>query len=401
MIASTQSNPSAYASVPEYHRYPRQTIMNANEEKELARKILQSRYELWLQLISDYVTIDDIGTYISDAAENMVSGGHQRASRFNKNLFDKLSISCIEYRNRPLISSKNEMIQCRMAVAKNLAEFDPCADVARKLMVSINSKRVAKHRRRRFDLYIGRVENAWREYTTHRDVFMQKNIPLVSMVARKYRTYGIPIEDLIQEGVFGLQKAIGLYDPDVGTKFSTYAVWWIRATLSRYCQNHARMVRLPVALQDRMGKFNDAIEKLRMHGKPTSDDEISKISGLQVKTIKRLRRISTTPSVSIDSAGNDGRGLSDVLIDESNDYDTIDIISDSKILLEIIKSMPDTRDAMILHRRFGIEGKGWTLQEIGDDLGMSRERVRQIESSALDYLRRALLRKRNMKMMKL
>jgi RNA polymerase primary sigma factor len=239
-----------------------------------------------------------------------------------------------------------------------------------------------------------KLESARRELEqldSIKQVFVAHNLKLVVRVAREFRNLGVPYLDLIQEGNLGLIRAVEKFDYRRGFKFSTYAVWWIRQALIRAVQNHSRTVRAPSHMYEYQLRYRREAENLRrrLRRNPTRE-EMARQLQVTAETIDRI--VSTmTPITSIHSVigGTDDLVFEDTLEDEtaSDPVDSIDRDELREELEELLRTL-EPRERQILEWRYSLEGEeGLTLAEIGDRIGLSRERVRQLEARALRKLR--------------
>jgi len=240
------------------------------------------------------------------------------------------------------------------------------------------------------------VEQAFAEMMEHKNRFVWHNLKLVVSVAKDFRSSGLPFSDLIQEGNAGLIRAVEKFDWRRGHKFSTYAVWWIRQALIRAIQNHSRTIRLPSHQHDALRAYAQAKARLRLEhdGEPTSA-EIAEQMGLTVAEVEEIASMAPE-MVSLDAevAGRDSlrpRRLEEVLADAeaSSALDDIDRVRQADQARRGLSRLDD-RERSILTWRYGLDGGDeHTLQEIGEKLGLSRERARQLEARALAKLRAA------------
>ena len=219
---------------------------------------------------------------------------------------------------------------------------------------------------------------------------IQANLRLVISIAKKYTGQGVLFMDLVQEGSLGLIKAANRFDYSKGFKFSTYATWWIRQTIVRAIANNAKVIRIPVHMIDKIRLVKKAVfEYSYYNGKEPSVEEISKILKMPEKQIKLALNTIKLEPVSLDMPVADNLCLEDYISDDnfvSPELKTQNNLLKSQISKLIQELNP--KEQKIIIGRFGIDGnKPKTLEQLGKDLGFSKERIRQIECIALKKLR--------------
>lgn len=222
---------------------------------------------------------------------------------------------------------------------------------------------------------------------------IRANLRLVINIAKRYMHLGTPFLDLIEEGNLGLMKAVDKFNPGKGFRFSTYAAWWVRQAITRSIFDQGKIIRMPVYMNELMSKWKKTSERLSQKLKRTpSNEEIAKKMKITINKMKQINFWLSTKTSSLDAPlGNDDDGqVSDLLQDENTVAPDAEIerVFDRERLRGLLDIMTD-RERVVLDMRFGlIDGKVHTLASVADKLGISRERVRQIEEEALEKLKR-------------
>jgi len=244
------------------------------------------------------------------------------------------------------------------------------------------------------EVFVARASLAGDEAARHR--MINSNLRLVVMIAKRYTNRGLPLLDLIEEGNLGLMRAVEKFDPERGFRFSTYATWWIRQSIERALMNQGRTIRLPIHIQKDINTVVRCTRELRSSlRREPSTSEIADVLDRDPGEVSKLLKLSEKITSVDNQLSNDTeRSLVDTVSSHVED-NPLSLVDDEKVegcLEEWLDDLPD-RQREILARRFGLMGyDASTLEAVGEEVGLTRERVRQIQIDALARLRRAALR---------
>ena len=242
------------------------------------------------------------------------------------------------------------------------------------------------------EIQLGKIikEGKGQEKRNAKQKLIKSNLRLVLNIAKKYTGQGVLFMDLIQEGAFGLIRASEKFDYKKGYKFSTYATWWIKQSIIRAISNTSRIIRIPVHMQEKIRIYKRAYSKLNFQlGREPSDTELMTITGFDKKKLEQIRNTLIKKPISLDTPVTEDLAVEDYVIDTS--YRSPENITKECMLTDNITELLeflDEREKEIISSRFGINDHDYkTLEEIGKELGFSKERIRQLETGALEKLR--------------
>jgi RNA polymerase primary sigma factor len=233
-----------------------------------------------------------------------------------------------------------------------------------------------------------------------RNRMITANLRLVARIAGEFSQFGLPLADLISEGNLGLIKAVERFRPHKGSKFSSYASWWIRQAIHRALAEQAHAIRLTPLAMSKLAKLRRVAHGMAgAMGREPTDEELAEELGMEASSVQHLKNVSARPA-SMDAAVSDDGAttLGSLLVDESAE-DPLEALSGKDLGIEAgeLLAALKTRERAVVVRRFGLEGhRAMTLEEIGSELGCTRERVRQIQDEALKRMRRAFGRRQSL-----
>jgi len=230
-----------------------------------------------------------------------------------------------------------------------------------------------------------------------REQMINSNLRLVVTIAHDYTNLGLPLLDLISEGNIGLTKAVERFDPTKGAKLSTYAAWWIKQAIKRALANQSKTIRIPVHLGDKIAKVRRvSLQMSDELGREPTDDELAEELGIASEKLAQLKSVGIRPASLDAPTGDEGSTEFAESVGDEEARSPFELLRDKNLLGEVdgLLDVLDQRERKIILQRFGLHGgKPKTLEDVGKDFGVTRERIRQLQNIALAKLRHALRKK--------
>lgn len=371
-------------------------VLKKNEEFHMAQCIESLEVELWTTLLShpglagtmlEIIPSEELGGVkrLLQAAKNARA---QRTAAARNRFEEQCSELAEQIRQKDLD---------RITLDNVLEELDSFARgrgnmrTSRPIRVNVRSKS--------FGEYYKNVKALARSSQQARNRLVKANLRLVVAIVNRYKFGRLPFTDLIQEGNLGLIKAVGRYDYRRGCRFSTYAGWWIRHSITRAIADKGRMVRVPVHVLDSHHKMDQATWQLSNRlGRQPTNEEISSTTKITKEKVKRLRAYPPNHAFSLDNSlsDDDSRSFLELMQNPDSPLPS-DRVQDLQVLEHVRQIFWELKpiEADILRRRFGLhDGRIYSLKDIGKDYTLSRERIRQIQEQALGKIRKALTRRK-------
>jgi RNA polymerase primary sigma factor len=342
---------------------------NVSDDRERLEGILTALRRRGVDILDP----EDHESSLYDGEDNFFEEGESNIDLTRISTDDTVGLYLKEMSRVPLLSSEEEL---------DLARRIEGGRTARRELARANCPSSRR----------GELEGKFSDGIQAREHLIKANTRLVVSIAKRYIGRGVPFLDLIQEGNLGLMKAVEKYEYQRGFRFSTYATWWIRQTITRSIADQGRTIRVPVHMVDRIRQLYRTTHEMEQKlGRAPTNEELAEAIGVKANKVDWMLRVSWLP-LSLESPINDDEEDSELgqFVEDQVTPSPIQSTYTS-LLREKIQEVLDTlppREARILRLRFGLEnGKAYTLEEVGQKFGLTRERIRQIESKALRRLR--------------
>ena len=371
-------------------------LLAAEEELHIAQSIEEQERRTWTHLLSYAPAVDYLLKIVEARIDNSLS------------IFRTLRSAALNVRNKTEKKAQAKLTAVATQTAKQMRALDQDRSHLDNLFSKINSLANASNHSplpffpltKSFADYAGKVRISYRRANQLRDEFVRANLRLVVTMARRYDRGIMPLSDLIQEGNLGLIHAVSRFDYRRGLRFSTYACWWIRHAIGRALADKARTVRIPVHMLEAQQQLAKVKQDLtRKLGRIPTRGEIAGAAEIPVNKLNQMNRFLLGRAVSMDRPNHteEGRTLGDTIPDPSTEEwsaaDALTMKTMNKRVQELMTELSPI-EADVLKQRFGlIDDQEHTFREIGDQYNLSRERIRQIQNTALHKLRKALERK--------
>lgn len=357
-----------------------QSSLDASEEQEAARELLELEQALWETVFSNTSTVNKLLRFIDK--ELAVKEQSDAIAMSRKHISDALKTTS---------SAKRETSLAELTV--KLCEIDEDRDLIQ-LAINFSSSlsRTVTNNRSENVQHMTQLKAAAGRLTGAKHRFIQENLGLVVNIAKRYHVEQMPLADLIQEGNIGLMRAVDKFDYRKGFRFSTYASWWIRSYISRAIVRKSSTVRIPEYMLRDKNRIKRTEESNRAKlGRSLSDDELANELGVSKKRLNRTKKhdVAFVESLDREMPGNDHQKYIDFLADEEtkNPFEATNLNAWIRSIPTRLGELSPT-ERFVISWRFGlVDGEEMTLQEIGSCLSLSRERVRQIQEEALGKLR--------------
>jgi RNA polymerase sigma factor (sigma-70 family) len=384
-VESTDDPVKSYLNTIAFH-----SLLKKSEEVDVASKLSIAKNYICDSIVSDLDLLKYLGeNYLSQTiAEDQFDYDIENSEYENKkndNINRRVSnvFEVIKY----ALSKKRLPTKERKNLKEELLKIEFSSEFLKSFVGFIKNKKYSHN-------FISEVKKAKLNYVVSKKKLVESNLRLVVSIARRYTNKGLPFLDLIQEGNIGLIRAVEKFEYERGYKFSTYATWWIRQAITRSLADQARIIRIPVHMTEQINRLASASRTLvqKLGREPTSS-ELAVESNYDINKVEKILRVTKDP-IALDSPINDDESsqtLLDTVGDEKtpSQYDSFKSNELKDMINSSLHKVLNEREKDVIKKRFGIdEDQAFTLEEIGKEFNVTRERIRQIELKALKKLKK-------------
>ncbi|MCD6497964.1 MAG: sigma-70 family RNA polymerase sigma factor [Deltaproteobacteria bacterium] len=368
------------------------------QEIRMAQAIEECRVALWRHMLSLPAPVAPMTKFLSDqkAFEDISFTNLRRQATRAERMHNKKNLAALD-QTAEQIARAIVLLDMEEHALRPLSDDILALSKGNAPRTLIHSEGLTSHPT--FQSYAKQTETLLARLRRTKNRFVEANLRLVVSIAKRFNHGRLPLSDLIQEGNFGLMKSVDRFDYRRGFRFSTYASWWIRHSISRALADKGRAVRLPVHMIDTHQKLARTTRVLKAQlGRQPTQQELSEKAGVPLSKLRKMSQYLLDSGYSLDRpmGDDDGRRFIDILVDPQERPSGPDelineaMLEEAQRVLRILRPM----EADILSRRFGLNGEDEaTLKQIGTTYNLSRERIRQLQEQALTKLRKALKRK--------